>query len=75
MPDSWIRKHSNGWIGWVKSVSELGDRYVASAAPENETRSGSHHATLEFAQADSDASVHENSAHTCSPACEPWHEG
>ena len=51
----------------------LGDRYVASAAPTGETRSGSHHATAELAKAASDASVRRESAHECTAACTPWH--
>jgi hypothetical protein len=75
MADEWIRTHSNGWIGWVKKVAELGGRYVASAAPGGETRSGSDHATPELAKAASDAGVREATGHQCSSACDPWHEG
>ena len=75
--ESWTRTHSNGWIGWVKSVPELGVpvRYVASAAPAGTTRPGSEHATAELARAASDADVREASGHHCSDSCEPWHEG
>ena len=70
--ESWSRTHSNDWIGWVYLVP-LGDRYVASAAPEHATRSGSHHATAELAKAASDASLRRESGHECIAACTPWH--
>ena len=75
MADSWTRKHSNDWIGWVEKEPLLGNRYVASAAPAGESRSGSDHATLELAKVASDAAVRKASGHRCSEACEPWHEG
>ncbi len=71
--ESWSRTHSNGWTGWVYLEPGLEDRYAASAAHENDTRSFSHHVTAELAKAAADASVRRASDHECTAACTPWH--
>lgn len=71
IPTAWSRSHSNGWYGWVRLEALVGNRYVAAAAPLNDSRSASVHVTPERAMAASDASVHET-GHACDRDCTPW---
>lgn len=48
--------------------------YVGAVAPTGKNRAGGTYATVALATFASDEAVHQDSGHTCSFACEPWHE-